>query len=349
MEFLNEEFLGNTAGAWGLAGLVCVLTVIVLSAVKRPLLKSMRRFSDSTDTLLDDMLAAIVDRTKTWFLVVIGLYFGSLLLKLPATADAVLETAIVLVLLLQGGIWGNQVILWLLGRSMKRRLADDASAVTTLAAITLLTKIALWAVVLLLALDNVGVDITALVAGLGVGGIAVALAAQSVLSDLFASMAIVFDKPFVLGDFIVIGDMAGTVEHVGMKTTRVRSLSGEQLVFSNARLLSSDIRNFKRMQERRIVFTVGVTYETPKEKLERIPAIVRGIVESHEKTRFDRCHFKTFGAFSLDYEIVYYVLEPDYTLYMDLQQSMNLAIFGAFADEGIEFAYPTQTLYQIQR
>ncbi len=171
---------------------------------------------------------------------------------------------------------------------------------------------------LLLALDNLGVDVTALVAGLGVGGIAVALAVQSILGDLFASLSIVLDKPFVIGDFIIVGDLLGTVENVGIKTTRVRSLSGEQLIFSNADLLNSRIRNYGRMYERRVVFTVGVTYDTPRHKLE---------------------------DFSLDFETVYYVQDPAYNLYMDIQQAINLELYQRFADEGIEFAYPTQTLF----
>jgi len=205
----------------------------------------------------------------------------------------------------------------------------------------------LWSVVLLLALDNLGMDVTALVAGLGVGGIAVALAAQNILADLFASISIVLDKPFVLGDFVVLDGFAGSVEHVGLKTTRVRSLTGEQLIFSNTDLLGSRLRNYGRMRERRIVFSVGVTYGTSREKLDKIPGILREAVESVPKARFDRAHFKAFGPSSLDFEIVYWVTLPDYAVYMDSQQAINLRIFDRFAAEGIEFAYPTQTLYVV--
>ncbi len=200
--------------------------------------------------------------------------------------------------------------------------------------------------VLLLSLQNVGVDVTALVAGLGVGGIAVALALQNILGDLFASLAIVLDKPFVLGDFINVGgEFLGSIEAIGLKTTRIRSLSGEQLVFSNSDLLGSRIRNYGRMAERRIAFTVGVTYETPKDRLAEIPGIIREAVEAQDKVRFDRSHFQKFGDFSLDFETVYYVLSPDYSTYMDIQQAINLRLFGEFGDRGIEFAYPTQTLH----
>ena len=204
---------------------------------------------------------------------------------------------------------------------------------------------AIWALALLFGLDQLGFDVTALVAGLGIGGIAVALAVQNILGDLFASAAIVLDKPFMVGDFIVVGTNAGTVEKVGLKTTRVRSLSGEQLVFTNAQLLNSQIRNFKRMQERRIAFSIGVTYETPLEKLRQIPAWLKAAVESRPQARFDRAHFKEYAEFSLAFEIVYYVLSADYAVYMDRQQAINLALFEKFAAEGVAFAYPTRTLY----
>ncbi|MGE3526922.1 MAG: mechanosensitive ion channel family protein, partial [Gemmatimonadales bacterium] len=182
-------------------------------------------------------------------------------------------------------------------------------------------------------------------AGLGVGGVAVALALQKILGDLFASLAIVLDKPFVLGDFIIVDDYLGSIENIGLKTTRVRSLSGEQLVFSNSDLLGSRIRNYGRMFERRVVFSIGVIYQTTKEQLQAIPGIIRTAIEAQDKTRFDRSHFQKYGDFSLDFETVYYVKSPDYNIYMDIQQAINLQIFEEFGKRGIEFAYPTQTLF----
>ncbi|MDZ7632343.1 MAG: mechanosensitive ion channel family protein [Gemmatimonadaceae bacterium] len=202
----------------------------------------------------------------------------------------------------------------------------------------------IWSAVLLVALSNLGVNITAFIASLGVGGVAVALATQNILGDLFSSLAIVLDKPFVIGDFIVVGDMAGTVEKVGLKTTRLKSLSGEQLIFSNADLLSSRVRNFKRMQERRILFKLGVTYQTPRAMLERIPVMLRAAVEAQSNVRFDRAHFLAFGDFSLDFEVVYFVLSADFNRYMDVQQLINFSIHEQFEAAGVEFAYPTQTL-----
>jgi small-conductance mechanosensitive channel len=214
-----------------------------------------------------------------------------------------------------------------------------------MSALAFLGKLALWTVAFLLILDNLGVDITTLIAGLGVGGIAVALAAQNVLGDLFASLSIVMDKPFVLGDFIVVGDFQGTVEHIGLKTTRLRSLSGELLVFPNSDLLTSRIRNFKHMQERRVVFAIGVTYETALSELQEIPQIIKEAITSQEQTRFDRAHLQRFGESALIYEAVYFVSVPDYALYMDIQQRVNFRLLEGFASRGIEFAYPTQTVH----
>jgi small-conductance mechanosensitive channel len=208
-------------------------------------------------------------------------------------------------------------------------------------------RLAVWSLVLLLALDNLGFNITALLAGMGIGGIAVALAAQNILGDLFASLSIVLDKPFVVGDFIVVGEQLGTVEYIGLKTTRIRSLGGEQIVFSNTDLLGSRIRNYKRMQERRVVFGFGVVYQTPHEKLQTIPGMVREIIGKLDRARFDRAHFKEYGDSSLNFEVVYYVLSADYNVYMDIQQAINLELFRRFQEDGIDFAYPTRTLYVV--
>ncbi len=251
-------------------------------------------------------------------------------------------------MLIQAGIWGSAFIVALLESYRQRALDKDPAAVTSMNVIGLAAKIVLWATVVLLALDNLGVNVTALVAGLGIGGIAVALAVQNILGDLFASLSIMLDKPFVVGDFLIIGDYLGSVEHVGLKTTRIRSLSGEQLVFSNSDLLNSRIRNYGRMFERRVVFTIGVTYDTPREKLKLIPGIIRDVIESQDQTRFDRSHFMKYGDYSLVFETVFYVLVPEYNVYMDIQQAIYFGIHERFEREHIEFAYPTQKLFVAQ-
>jgi small-conductance mechanosensitive channel len=230
-------------------------------------------------------------------------------------------------------------------RARKRRMSSSPAAATSLAAVGIVARLVAWSMVLLVMLDNLGIDVTALVASLGVGGVAVALAVQNILGDLFASFSIIFDKPFVVGDFLMIDTHLGSVEHVGLKTTRLRSLTGEQLVFSNSDLLRSRIRNFGRMMERRVSFEIGVTYQTPREQLRRIPGMLRHAIESQPNTRFDRAHFKSYGDFSLVFEIVYYVATADYNTYMDIQQEINLSVHEQFEKDGIEFAYPTRTVF----
>jgi small-conductance mechanosensitive channel len=287
----------------------------------------------------------VIAKTKLLFLIVIGIFVASVFLQLPDRAHSFVSSLLVIALLLQAGVWGITFIASVLEIYQQQALEKNRAAVTTINLIGLASKVALWAIVVLLALDNLGVNVTALVAGLGIGGVAVALALQNILGDLFASLSITFDKPFIVGDFLVIGEHMGSVEHVGLKTTRVRSLSGEQLVFSNSDLLKSRIRNYGRMFERRVVFSIGVTYETPRDKLRLIPTIIREAVEAQEKTRFDRSHFMKYGDYALLFETVFYVLSPDYNIYMDIQQAIYFNIHERFEQEGIEFAYPTQKLF----
>jgi len=345
MTFFEEVYLGNTILTWLLALGVSVLTFFFLVLLKRVLGRRLHVLAKSTSTDLDDLVVDLLKQTKVLVLLVIALFIGSLVLALSDRTTGLVARVTTLTLLLQAGIWASAILVYLISRSVRQRLADDPATATTITAMGFLGKLALWSVILLLALENLGFDITALVAGLGVGGIAVALAVQNILGDLFASLSIVLDKPFVIGDFIIVEGLLGTVEHVGLKTTRVRSLSGEQLVFSNNDLLNSRIRNYKRMFERRVVFSIGVTYQTPHEKLKRIGSMIRDIISAEADTRFDRAHFQAYGDSSLNFEIVYYVLKADYNLYMDIQERINLELYRRFEEEGIEFAYPTRTLY----
>ena len=234
---------------------------------------------------------------------------------------------------------------WLERRRRQTATVADRAVVGSLGVIAFVVRVGIWSLVALVALDNLGIDVTALVAGLGIGGIAVALAAQNLLGDLFASLAIAFDKPFLVGDFLILDEYLGSVEAIGVKTTRLRSLSGEQIILSNSDLLKSRVRNYGRMAQRRIVMTHNVTYDTALQHLRTIPKIVRKAIESQPETRFDRSHFARHGASSLDFESVYYVLSADYNQYMDIQQAINLEIHERFAELDIQFAYPTQRLY----
>jgi len=264
---------------------------------------------------------------------------------LPDINVVLINRLLAVAIIIQLGIWGSNLIAFWISNYRKEKLQEDAASVTTFIAISFLIKLALFTVLFLLILANFGIDITALIAGLGIGGIAIALALQNILGDLFASLSIAMDKPFVIGNFINVDTFFGTVEHIGLKTTRVKSISGEQIIFSNADLLSSRVRNFKKMEERRILFAFGVTYEIGSDKLKAIPSIVKEIIQSKEDVRFDRVHFKEFGDFSLNYEVVYYVLVPDYSVYMDIQQQINLELYERFEKVGIDFAYPTQLVY----
>jgi small-conductance mechanosensitive channel len=345
MELLNETFFDNSVKTWLIALGVTVATFVVLRLVQGVLVVRLEKLTERTRTEWDDLVVDALRKTKSLFLVVVAIFAGATLLDLSGTVRSILRSTTVIAFLVQAGLWASSGLMFWLQSYRKRQIEEDAASVMTMNAIGFIVRLALWSVVLLLALDNLGVDVTALVAGLGVGGIAVALAVQNILGDLFASLSIVLDKPFVIGDFIIVGDLLGTVENIGIKTTRVRSLSGEQLIFSNADLLGSRIRNYGRMHERRVVFTIGVTYQTPRATLEKIPTIIREAVASQDKTRFDRSHFKAFGDFSLNFETVYYVDEPAYNVYMDIQQAINFDLHRRFEELDIEFAYPTQTIF----
>jgi len=306
------------------------------------------RLAQRTETDLDDLAVELLEKTRFLFILLVGVWVAARSLDLPEQWDETMTAVLTAVLLLQIGLWGMGVINYLVRHYRAASLEDDPGLATAIGALGFVGRLALWAVLLLTALSTFGVEITPLLASLGVGGLAVALALQNVLGDLLASLSIVLDKPFVIGDFVIIGEFAGTIESVGLKTTRVRALSGEQLVFSNSDMLSSRIRNLGRMQERRVVFQIGVEYNLDSQKLRRIPEIVQGAIETRENVRFDRCHFKAFGDFSLNFETVYFMTVPDYRAYMDTQQAINLAVYESFETEGIPFAFPTQTLHLVR-
>lgn len=344
-----DTIIAENRGADWLAFLITFAAVLlILYAVRRILVKRLARLAARTANRVDDVLAGTFSRTRLLFLIAIATWAGAKMLTLPPAAHSGLNKLVLIFLLIQAGIWLSSVLAFVVRHFVRLEVEDASSQVATSMALTFIGRLVLWSVLLLVALDNVGIDINALITGLGIGGIAVALAAQNILGDLFASLSIMFDKPFVLGDFIIVGDLMGTVEKIGMKTTRVRALSGEQLIFSNNDLLSSRIRNLKRMEQRRIVFTVGVTYQTPADKLEQIPAMIREIIEAQPTTRFDRCHFLNWGDSALQIETVYFVSSPEFVVYADTHQKINLAIYRCFEQEGIEFAYPTRTLHLVQ-
>lgn len=344
-DLLNYEILGNPVRAWAISIVILIAVVAALMVLRYVIRNRLQKLVDASDNTAIRVGRHVVGQTRLWFLLLIAVNISLRSIDASETFDLVFRRLLIIGMLVQLGTWAVAGF----GRFMElrraRQMQEDAGAVAAMDIVSFLLRVTVWAIVFLLILDNLGVNITALVAGLGVGGIAVALAAQNIISDLFASLSIVLDKPFVLGDFLAIDDLYGNVEKVGLKTTRVRSLSGEQLVFSNNDLLNSRIRNYGQMVERRIVFSIGVTYQTSVENLEKIPSLIEDIVTKQELARFDRAHFQTYGNFSLNFEIVYYVESSDYKLYMDIQQAVNLEIYRRFDAAGIEFAYPTQTLF----
>jgi small-conductance mechanosensitive channel len=238
---------------------------------------------------------------------------------------------------MQVAVWGD---VGLRGWRDQLRQGQDGARRNSSSILGFSLRLTLWVIVALMVLDNFGVNITALVASLGVGGIAVALAVQNILGDLFASLSITLDKPFEIGDFIIVGDVLGSVEHIGLKTTRVRGLGGEQVVFSNGDLLKSRIHNHKRMETRRVAFVLRIAYGTTEELLCRVPRIIRDIIAAKPNIDFERAHFFSWGEWSLDFEVVYHFRSPDYVLHMDAQQDIFLEIYRRFEQEGIRFAHP---------
>ena len=343
--FLQLSLLNNPLSQWLLALVFAGAVIFALRLLASIVIRHLEGLAELTRTELDDLAIELLKKTKGLFIILLAVWLGSTFLALSSTNAAWLRRGLGVGLLVQGALWATGFVNYSLRHYSRRQEQEDPGMATALGALGFVAKAVVWAIFVLLILQNLGVEITAILAGVSVGGIAVALAVQNILGDLLGSLSIILDKPFVIGDYIVVGEFSGTVEHVGLKSTHIRSVSGEQLVFSNSDLLSSRIRNHKRMHERRAVFTLGVTYDTPHEKLEAIPGMVKEIVENQDQTRFHRCHFKTFGASSLDFETVFHMTVPDHDVFMDVQQAINLGLFRLFEKEGIEFAFPTQTLH----
>ena len=346
-ELLDTQWLGNSVRDWLIAVAILATVVAALIGIKALLVSRFFKFAARTSNQVDDLVVDLMRRTRLTVVIILAIAAISfLILELPATARTGLKFVAVIALFFQGMSWGNAIISFWVQRYASRRGMTTGPSGATVGALVILVRFSLFLVLFLFALDNLGFRITPLITGLGIGGIAVALAVQNILGDLFAALSIVLDKPFSVGDFIVIDTHSGTVEHVGLKTTRLRSLSGEQIIIGNADLLKARISNFQRMVERRAVFRIGVVHDTNPEQLSRIPAIVRLAVVRQNLTRFDRCHFKQFTDTDLEFETVYWMLTADYNVYMDTQQAINLEIFRRFAEEKIEIAHRSR-VYQL--
>jgi small-conductance mechanosensitive channel len=347
-ELLKLPIFRNSLADWSLAAALAVALFVGLMSLRRVIRKYHEKLLGTKRTELVEVPIEVLSRTTALFFFVLSVFAGLRTLSMGSGTERVLTSVLTITLFWQAGVWISAAATAWLERRKRRSSAADRAVVGSLGVIGFIVRIVIWGVVALLMLDNLGIDVTALVAGLGIGGIAVALAVQNILGDLFASLSITFDKPFLVGDFLIVDDFLGAVEYIGIKSTRLRSLGGEQIIISNANLLSSRVRNYGRMLERRVVFETRVAYETPIDTVEKIPEIIKAAIAEQKETRFDRSHFAKHGVGSLDFETVYYVLSPDYNRYMDIQQTINVRIHRELERLGVEFAYPTQKLYLLR-
>lgn len=340
----GQTILGSPLTRWAVAAGTGAAVVGIVLAVRHVLLARLASVAARTDTILDDLAVEVLKATRPWCVLGAGILVAARVVGPPEAIRPILALLGWLTFYLQAALWGNRAAHFLEKHEIGKRREQESSGAAILAAAGFASRLLLWGIFLLLSLDRLGVNVSGLVAGLGIGGLAVALAVQNVLGDVFASLSILLDRPFVIGDFLVVGDVVGAVEHIGLKTTRIRSLSGEQIVLSNGELLKSRIHNFKRMTERRVVFTFGLKYRTPREVLAALGEAMRGIIEAQGGARFDRTHFKEFGESALVFETVYFLDTPDYNRYMDVQQAINLALLEHLELNGVAMAYPTRTL-----
>ncbi|GBD97882.1 MAG TPA: mechanosensitive ion channel family protein [Nitrospirae bacterium] len=343
-DILQKSFLQNSVLDYLIFLATFLIGIFIIKIFKGISLHRLKAWSKKTATTIDDFLIKIVEKNLIPLLYFGVLYFAFKSLILAPSLSKVMDVSVAIILT----FFGVRFIAALVDYSLEIYWAKkeiDVNRQRSLKGILRVIKFLVWAIGVTFLLDNLGFKISTVIAGLGIGGIAVALAAQTVLGDLFSYFTIFFDRPFEIGDFIIVGDFLGTIEHIGIKTTRVRSLSGEQLVFSNTDLTNSRIKNYKRMDKRRVVFRLGVTYQTTLEQLKEIPGIIKDTINNVSDTVFDRAHFFSYGDFSLIFEVVYYVRSRDYNIYMDIQQEINFIIKEEFGKRGIEFAYPTQTVF----
>ncbi|MDD5661510.1 MAG: mechanosensitive ion channel family protein [Candidatus Omnitrophica bacterium] len=344
MEILEQVYLGNRILDYIIAFLTLTFGLLFVKIIIRFIIRRLKKLAERTDTKFDDFIIKILEKIGLPALYISCFYVSSKILKMPPEAGTLINVLELVVIT----FFSARIVVMLAGWGINTYLAkkqQDPTVVRSLDGMLWAVKFLIWALAVIILLDNLGYKVSTLIAGLGIGGIAVAIAAQALLKDFFSYFSIVFDHPFKIGDFIIIGDFMGTVEYIGIKTTRIRSLGGEQVIFSNTDLTDSRVRNYKLMEKRRVLFRIGLTYQTTLNKLKETPKIIEQVIKNVKDTAFDRAHFFSYGDFSLIFEVVYFVLSPDYNKYMDIQQEINFAIKEEFEKRGIEFAYLTQTLF----
>ena len=345
--FVEQTFLGNRIADYFICVFLLLAGLCVIKLFQLFILRRLKKWAEKTATTLDDFFLGLVQKILLPLAYFGAFYLCINTLNLNPLLKKIIDIAGMAILTLFTARLATVIITYGFDIYWRSR-GKDVTLERSLKGISRIIKLIVWGLAVVFFLDNLGFKISAVIAGLGIGCVAVALAAQAILGDLFSYFAIIFDRPFEIGDFIIIGEYLGTIEHIGIKTTRVRSLGGEQLVFSNTDLTNSRVRNYKRMGKRRVVFKLGVTYQTSLEQLKVIPGIIEKVIKNVKDATLDRAHFFSYGDFNLVFEIVYYVLSRDYNKYMDIQQEINFAIKKEFEARGIEFAYPTQTLHMVK-
>jgi small-conductance mechanosensitive channel len=345
-ELLHREFLSNSLQAWLTATITTVVLFLVLYFGRNLTVSRLGVLAARTTNYYDDMVVEVIAHTRKWVMLAMSVIVGFGALELPHVGQFFAPAA-KLILLWQIAVWGGAAIgFWVKHHLEKRTSVAERGGVAMINAMGIAAKVVLWILIIITAFHSVlAINVTPWITGLGVSGIAVALAVQNILGDLLAALAIVFDKPFDVGDSIGVDQITGTVEHIGLKTTRIRSVTGEQIIIGNGDLLKSRLRNFRRMYQRRALFNVDVPFNTPADVLSRLPSTIKSIVNAQKKVRFERSHVASFGESAVRIETVYYVLDPDYNLYMDIQQAINLEIFKRFSGDNVRFAMPSRTVY----
>lgn len=341
---LDRQYFGNSVFNYLVCIAVIFVSLIIIRIFKAIFLKRLKKWAENTHTSIDDFLILSIEKFVIPLFYFLAIFFGLNFLKFDASAKRIIDAITIIIVT----FFAIRFIAAIINYSIKlywKRKADTDEASASIKGISTFVSLIVWGLGLVFLLDNLGFKVSAVIAGLGIGGIAVALAAQAVLGDLFSYFVIFFDRPFQIGDFIVVDNKSGVVEKIGIKTTRISGLGGEQIVFGNSDLTSSRLHNYKKMLKRRVLFKINVVYNTGIEQLREIPQLIKNIIEENENITFDRAHFQSYGDFSLNFEVVYYVIGSDYNNYMDIQQKINIRIFEEFNRRGIQFAYPTQTLF----
>ncbi|MDE3211998.1 MAG: mechanosensitive ion channel family protein [Bacteroidota bacterium] len=343
MIFWNRIILENSIKDWAISLGFIIVAFSAIKIFRGPVVKKLRHWSEKTTNTLDDFLVFGIQKFLIPYLYFAAIFAAVTYLSFSPKITSVIRdislvvTTFYILEFLSSAI--KYAIFTFLGKQENSETKKKQAR-----GLIIILRVLIWTLGLVFLVDNMGYNVTTIITSLGIGGIAIALAAQTVLGDLFSYFVIFFDRPFEIGDFIIVGDQIGAIEYIGVKTTRIRAITGEQIICANKDLTDSRVHNYKRMVKRRVVFNIGVTYDTPPAKIRKIPEIIKGIISTKEGVDLDRSHFSGFGDFSLNFETAYFVNGSDYTAYMDIQQEIYLEIMEAFDKEKVEFAFPTRTL-----